>query len=182
MSAAAPPQALNRVLVVGCGGAGKSTLAARIAARTGLPLIHLDALYWQPGWQEPAKEAWSLTVAQALSRDAWVMDGNYGGTFDARLAACDAVVFLDRPRWLCLWRVIRRRMRYHRHVRPDMGAGCPEQLTLESLRYVWRYPRDRRSAMLQRLTNAQDMGKQVFVLRSQATIDAFVAGWPGTAR
>ena len=93
---------MRRVLLIGSGGAGKSTLARRIAARTGLPLIHLDALYWKPGWVETPAAPWRETVAGLLQRDTWVMDGNYGGTLDLRLAACDTAIFLDLPPRICL--------------------------------------------------------------------------------
>src|SRR4051812_22129729 len=71
---------MRRVLVIGSGGAGKSTFARSLAERLGLPLIHLDALYWRPGWVETPKEEWAREVRRLLSADRWVMDGNYGGT------------------------------------------------------------------------------------------------------
>jgi hypothetical protein len=80
--------------------------AARLAERTGLPLIHLDAMYWRPGWVKTPKDEWSRTVDRLLTRDRWVMDGNYAGTLDRRLAACDTVIFLDLPRTVCLWRAV----------------------------------------------------------------------------
>ena len=89
---------MRRVLVIGSGGAGKSTFAARLAARTGLPLIHLDACFWRSGWDPTPPDEWARRVADLMSRQEWVMDGNYGGTLDARLAACDTVIFLDVPR------------------------------------------------------------------------------------
>src|SRR4051812_43420428 len=103
---------MQRVLVIGPGGAGKSTFAVELAQRTGLPLIHLDALYWRPGWVEPAKGEWASTVEGLVATERWLLDGNYGGTMTARLRRCDTVIFLDRSRWLCLWRVIRRRAQY----------------------------------------------------------------------
>jgi adenylate kinase family enzyme len=77
---------MRRVLVIGSGGAGKSTFATRLAQLTGLPLFHLDALYWKPGWVETPKEVWSRTMGQLIAGARWVMDGNYGGTLEQRLA------------------------------------------------------------------------------------------------
>lgn len=93
---------MQRVLVIGSGGSGKSTVAKEIARRLRLPLVHLDALYWQPGWRATQKSAWERVVHELIVAPSWVMDGNYGGTLDVRLARCDTVVFLDVPRVVCL--------------------------------------------------------------------------------
>lgn len=71
---------MRRVLVIGCGGAGKSTLARQLGEATGLPVIHLDAHYWRPGWVETPKETWRAAVDELIAADAWIMDGNYSGT------------------------------------------------------------------------------------------------------
>jgi adenylate kinase family enzyme len=163
---------MHRVLVIGSGGAGKSTFAARLAQHTGLPLIHLDALYWQPGWRETPKQEWMATVERLISGERWVMDGNYGGTLEQRLAACDTVVFLDVPRIVCLWRAIKRRLRFHRRSRPDMRQGCPERLTWDFVRWIWKYPVERRPKILQRLS-VLEASRRIIVLRSTTEVDAF---------
>src|SRR5687767_2312220 len=119
---------MQKVLVIGSSGAGKSVFAARLAERAGLPLIHLDAIYWKPGWIKTQKDEWTGRVDELLARDGWVMDGNYAGTLDRRLAACDTVVFLDLPRTVCLWRAVKRRIVYRHGSRPDMTPGCNERL------------------------------------------------------
>ena len=173
-----PPQrkaaVMRRVLVIGSGGAGKSTFAARLGARLGLPVIHLDALYWKAGWVDTPPDDWARVVADAVERDAWVMDGNYGGTLDVRLAACDTVVFLDLPRLVCLWRVLRRWLRYRGRTRPDMAAGCDEQFDAEFLWWIWTYPSRRRPGIFARLA-ALTGGQRVVVLRSQRETEAFLA-------
>src|SRR5687767_8178275 len=96
--AAHPPRLCRvRVMIVGNGGAGKSTLARALGERTGLPVVHLDALYWQPGWVEPPREEWRATQRQQLAGSDWIADGNYGGTMEERLRLADAVVLLDHP-------------------------------------------------------------------------------------
>ena len=166
---------MRRVLVIGAGGAGKSTLAARVAERAGLPLVHLDACYWRAGWVPTPADEWAATVARLAAGDAWVMDGNYGGTLDARLAACDTVVFLDLPRLVCLWSVVRRWLRWRGRSRPDLPAGCPEQLSWEFVWWIWTYPRRRRPAILARL-GALAGEKRVVVLRSRRAAARWVAG------
>src|SRR5207249_2305827 len=81
-AAAGPRASMNRVLVIGTGGTGKTTLARRLAERTGLPLIHLDLLYWRPGWQPTPNDEWRQTVERLITAEKWIIDGNYGGTLD----------------------------------------------------------------------------------------------------
>jgi adenylate kinase family enzyme len=165
---------MRRVLVIGSGGAGKSTFAKRLAGATGLPLIHLDALYWRAGWVEPPKEEWAATVERLVAGEEWVMDGNYGGTLERRLEAADAVVFLDLPRTICLARVVRRRIRYIGRSRPDMTPGCPERLSWEFLRWIWEYPAKRGPKILLLLGSLRPDQRAV-VLTSPAAAGAFLA-------
>ena len=164
---------MRKVLVIGPGGSGKSTLAARISEATSLPLIHLDALYWRAGWQATPAEEWQELVRGLVRRPCWVMDGNYGGTLDMRIAAADTIVFLDFPRLRCIWRVIKRRLEYAGRSRPSMPAGCSERLTAEFLRWIWDYPRRRRPGIVKRLDAVRDH-KQVAVLRDRAGVEAFL--------
>ena len=158
--------------MIGSGGSGKSTLAARIGARTGLPVIHLDQLYWKSGWVATPAEEWTRKVQELVAEASWVMDGNYGGTLDQRLAACDMVVFLDVPRLRCLWRVLRRWARHRGRSRPDMAAGCAERLDMEFVRWIWTYPQRRRPGVLAKVAAA---GKPFAILRSSADLDRVVA-------
>ena len=164
---------MRRVLVIGSGGAGKSTFAVALGERLGLPVIHLDAHFWHPGWVETPKAEWRERVAELTARDAWVMDGNYGGTLPQRLAACDAVIFLDLPRTVCVWRVIRRVFQYAGQSRPDMAPGCPEQVSLKFLWWVWTYRTRRRPDVLRRLSELPATTR-VVILRSQREVEAFL--------
>jgi adenylate kinase family enzyme len=131
---------MRRVLVIGSPGAGKTTLATALARRLGLPLVHLDREYWLPNWTEPEKDAWRAKVADLVAAPAWVMDGNYGGTFDTRFAAADTIVWLDYGRVGCIARVLWRVARHFGETRPDMAAGCNERLDLAFLAYIWSFP------------------------------------------
>jgi adenylate kinase family enzyme len=165
---------MERVLIIGSGGAGKSTLARRLGAATGLPVIHLDAYYWQPGWVEAPGEQWRERAARLAARRRWIMDGNYGGTLGLRLEACDTVIFLDTPRLVCLGRVLVRRLRYHKRTRPDMADQCPERLTRAFVRWIWTYPGRRRPGILRRLSAVEER-KRVMILRSSREVEAFLA-------
>lgn len=132
---------MQRVLVIGSPGAGKSTLSHELAARTGLPLFHLDKLFWRPGWVERDREEGCAELAQVLAGERWIIDGNYGSTMPMRLARADTVVWLDYPTSLCLARVFRRWWQFRCKTRPDMTQDCPENLNLEFLVYVLNFRR-----------------------------------------
>ncbi len=168
---------MQRVLVIGSGGSGKSAVAKEIARRLRLPLVHLDALYWQPGWRAVERSAWDRVVRQLIAAPSWVMDGNYGRTLDVRLARCDTVVFLDMPRVVCLWRILKRRVAFRRGTRPDVASGCPERLTWEFVRWVWTYPGRRRTEILQRLTRLRP-DQRAMVLTSDRSVRRFLEALP----
>jgi adenylate kinase family enzyme len=165
---------MQRVIVIGSGGAGKSTFAAKLGAGLALPVIHLDREFWRAGWIEPPKEEWAARVRELCAQPRWVMDGNYGGTLEARIAASDTIVFLDLPRWLCLIRVLRRNMRYLGRARPDMNPGCPERVPqLKFLRWIWDYPATRRPRLIRMLEGIQTP-KRVVILSSRNAVSAFL--------
>jgi adenylate kinase family enzyme len=139
-----------------------------------LEVIHLDQHFWQPGWVETPKDVWAEHVGALVRRDAWVMDGNYSGTLEARAEACDTLIFLDLPRTLCVWRVLKRVMFYRPGRRPDMAAGCHEHFNLDFLLWVWRYPQRTRPKVLA-LLRAHEASKRIVWLRSRAEVAAFLA-------
>jgi adenylate kinase family enzyme len=141
-SSSAELSTLRRIAVVGSGGAGKSTLSRQLASALGLPLVHLDREYWLPGWTERPDYEWRPIVERLAGDEEWIIDGNFGGTLDVRVAAADLVVVLDLPRWLCLYRAVKRAL-FDRH-HGDLPEGCPERLDPPFLRWVWRYPIDTR--------------------------------------
>ncbi len=99
---------MQRVAIIGSCGAGKTTLAKSLGERLDLPVIHLDAHYWQPGWQATDADEWQKIQQKLVKGDRWIIDGNYGSTMDIRLTAADTIVWLDFSRYLCLWRVFKR--------------------------------------------------------------------------
>jgi adenylate kinase family enzyme len=143
---------LSRVVVLGCSGSGKSTLARELARRTGLPLVHLDQEYWSPGWKERYDAAqWQARIIELSQREQWVMDGNFSDTLAIRLERATAALWIDVPRWFCLYSIGRRLLASYGRVRPDMAPGCPEHWDAEFVRYIWhwhRRSRPRVAAML----------------------------------
>jgi len=131
---------MQRIAIVGPPGSGKTTLARQVSERTGIEVVHLDRSFFGPGWRETPDTEWRAAHQRLLANEAWIMDGTYADTIDDRLAVADTVITLEFTRWRCLVRVLRRILR---HYGQDVQApGCPEKLSLEFLRYVWRFPTD----------------------------------------
>jgi adenylate kinase family enzyme len=131
-----PPQ---RIVIVGCSGSGKSTLARKLARQLGLPVAHLDVLYYRPDWKKSSEAEFRARVTAAHRGEAWISEGNFATwTFDIRLSRAEAIIALERPRWLCLWRVIWRAVAERRN-RPDLPLGCLEQIDRDLVDFIWNY-------------------------------------------
>lgn len=164
---------MKRILVIGSGGAGKSTFARQLGDLLNIEVKHLDKLYWRAGWQEPAKDEWLSTVNELTSEESWIMDGNFGGTLEVRMQHCDTIVFLDLPRLLCLWRITKRRLLNHKRSRPDMAEGCPEKLDWSFVRWVWSYSHRSRPKIV-KLLREHSGTKQIVWLRSRSDVRRFL--------
>jgi len=169
---------MQRILIIGGSGSGKSTFARKIAERTGLPVIHLDQRYFGPGWKEPRQEDWRETTAALAAGDRWVMDGNYSGTFAQRMPRADTVIYLDQPSWRCLWRVVLRTLRYYGKPRPSSAPDCPERFDAHFLHYVMAYNRSRRPGILRRLAEEAEKGKMIHHLQGNRAAKAFLKSLP----
>ncbi len=166
---------MQRVLILGCCGAGKSTLAKQLSEATGLGVIHLDQHYWKTDWEVSEPEEWGEIVRKLVERPRWIMDGNYAGTLDVRLLKADTVLYLDFPTATCLWRITKRIARYWGRTRPDMTDGCRERFDLEFYHYVATFNATRRPAILTKLA-AYSERKDVRILKSDAEINRYLQG------
>jgi adenylate kinase family enzyme len=163
----------SRIMIIGSGGAGKSTLSRQIQKITGLPLIHLDQYFWHTNWKETDKKVWVEKVRKLAQQEAWIMDGNYGGTMDIRLKRAEMIIFLNLSRWTCLWGIIKRVIRFYGKTRPDMAGGCPERFSWEFLRYVWNYKTSRGPGILAKLAQLP-ADKDIFIFKNRAEVRSFL--------
>jgi adenylate kinase family enzyme len=169
----------RRIMVVGSGGAGKSTFARELAGRTGLPLIHLDRDYWRPGWMPTPHDEWAEHVRELSRGDAWIIDGNYGGSLSIRVQRCDAIVFFDMPRLTCVGGVLQRWLGHRFRPRPDLPEGCPEKIDMAFLRWIWDYPRNSRPRVAAALQLAEPGVEIVTITRraqARTILDAVSPG------
>lgn len=173
----APLSVGRRVVVTGLAGSGKSTFAVALAARTGLPVIHLDLAFWRPGWVAPSEAEWRATQRVVLAGDAWIADGNYHETLDLRIELADTLVVLDMPWWRCSARALRRGFR----MPPELPEGC-DYTVWARLRDEWRlagriWRKRRVEPQRERETIAQHgQNVSVHVLRSRRAVSDFLDG------
>jgi adenylate kinase family enzyme len=139
---------MQRVMIVGAPGSGKSVLARELGARTRLPVHHIDRIHWMPGWVERDRAEKTRLCHEVHARERWIFEGGHSVTWPERIARADTLIWLDIPVVLRQWRVIRRALRHYGETRPDLPEGCPERFdagTLEFYRYIWRSRRPARA-------------------------------------
>lgn len=155
---------MKRIAIIGCCGAGKSTLSRKLHKVTGLPLFHLDQYFWNPNWVETEKPKWAGIVNELASKEEWIIDGNYGGTMEVRLQKSDVIILLKYNTFLCLYRVIKRTWKHLGKVRPDMPEGCNERFDWKFLHYVATYNLTRIPKILRKLEKLENEGeKSIFI-------------------
>jgi len=156
-------------MIVGNGGAGKSTVAGRLGELLDLPVVHLDQEYWQEGWVPSDRDAWRVRCGELTGAEFWIIDGNYSSTYPERIERADLIVFLDLPRRVTIPSAIRRWLRWRGTTRPSMATGCPEQMSPDFVSWMWAYPREGRTSVLNGVAAAAATDRLVR-LRSRRSI------------
>lgn len=175
------PMPPRRIVVIGSSGAGKSTFARRLGAVTGLPVTHIDQLFWQPGWVPTPTPLYLERLSAVVAQDRWIIEGVNASTLDLRLPRTDLLIWLQRSRLACLWRIGRRVVSSWGTVRPDMCPGCPEQLPdREFLAYIWTFPQ-RIAPRIEAAIDRHDMRDRTVKLSSDAEGDRWLASQFGGA-
>jgi adenylate kinase family enzyme len=160
---------MQRVMVIGGPGSGKSTFARRLHSLTKLPLFHLDQLYLRPGWQVTPKDEWERLMAKLATRDQWIMDGGYRNTFHIRMPRADTIIWLDLPRYTAFPRVIKRLALRYGRVREDLAPGCPERFDWAFLKWAWTFRRAHAAKYRQALVeHAPHANVHIFVSSHEA--------------
>lgn len=136
---------MNRIVIFGGTGAGKSTVARSLGARLGIAVSHLDALYYEPGWQAPAPDTFRARIAESVAGERWISEGNFLAlTADIRLPRADTVLLIDQPRGVRLWRALGRGFRDRGRDRPDLAPGCRDHVNWELVTDVLKFDREYR--------------------------------------
>lgn len=137
-----------KIAVIGYSGAGKSTLAKKLGKLFRCPVLHLDRIQFEPGWKERDRGEAKRMAEEFLDENekrGWIIDGNYTGfSQERRLKEADLIVFMNYPRWICLWQALMRSHIYRGRTREDIGDGCIEKMDWEFAWWILHKGRNRR--------------------------------------
>lgn len=128
---------MEKVIIIGCPGAGKSTFARKLKEKTGLPLFYLDMIWHKPDGTNIFRDEFDGKIKEIMKKEQWILDGNYIRTLEMRLKECDTVFLLDYPLELCLEGASSRIGK----ERPDM-PWIESELDLEFRQFIVDFPRD----------------------------------------
>jgi len=166
---------MQKIIVIGCPGAGKTTFSKQLAKKLGLPLYHLDYFYYDNRFDYPHNtSAWRQRITELVHKEQWIIDGNYKSTFDIRFPQAEAIIYLDYPLRITLSRALKRRVVLHGKVRDDMPSSWKEQFSLQFLRFILSYNRVERPK-LYKLLQAEQRHRTVIILRSPRQTERYLA-------
>ena len=160
---------MKKVIVIGCPGSGKSTVSRALHNKTGIPLYHLDMMYWNADKTTVEKSVFLERLSVVLEKDEWIIDGNYGSTMELRMAACDMVIFLDYPLDVCLDVIKERRGK----PRSDMPWIETEE-DAEFIEFIKSYNEQQKPKVLELLKKYSD--KNIVIFKSREEANAFLNG------
>ena len=162
----------KKIILLGCSGSGKSTFARKLHNLTGLPLIHLDNVWWKPDRTHITRDAFDRELDRILQGDAWIIDGDYSRTYEVRLRACETVFFLDFSEEQCLNGITERIGK----ERPDI-PWTESTLDPELIRLVKAYRTENRPKLFELFQKYPE--KKIIVFRSRPEADHWIeSGYP----
>ena len=159
---------MKRIIVIGCPGSGKSTVSRALHTKTGIPLYHLDMMYWNADKTTVERSVFLARLSSVLEKEQWIIDGNYSSTMELRMAACDTVIFLDYPLEVCLEGIKERRGK----MRSDMPWIETEE-DEEFIDFIKRYNEQQKPKVLALLGKYGD--KNIIILQSREQADAVLS-------
>lgn len=163
---------MQRILIIGGNGAGKTTFSRALSKKLQLPLTHLDALYWKDHWQSVANDTFDGLLVKELEKEKWILDGNMSRTLQWRLDYADTVVYFDFPRTTCVYGVLKRYMTHIGVSRPDMGGYCPERISWAFVKGVWNFNLNNRKRFYDIIKTKPEVN--LIVLKSHRQVKNFL--------
>jgi adenylate kinase family enzyme len=161
---------MERILVIGCPGGGKTTFATTLGKRLGIPVHHLDWHFWKENRRPTPQDEFRETLKQLMQESRWILDGNFTKSIDIRIAEADTIILFDFPKAINLWRTFKRFLQHFGSVRPDMGGGNKEALVWKHVKYIITFPR---KEFVRNVTSLAE-GKNLIVLRNPRAAQDFL--------
>ena len=158
---------MQKVLIIGCPGSGKSTFARTLSPLVDLPLFYIDQLYWNADRTTVGREILQQRLQKILATDRWILDGNYDRTMGLRLEKCDTVIYLDYSRMVCIAQWLKRVITNWGKTRQDMAPGCAEWFDPEFLGWIWNFNKTHRKQYYEMLSAQKEKTVHIFKNRRQ---------------
>lgn len=160
---------MKKIIVIGCPGSGKSTFARALHIITGIPLFHLDMMYWNADRTTVEKNVFREKLAETMQKNEWIIDGNYNSTMEPRMQACDTVFFLDYPVDICLAGIKERRGK----PRADMPwIEENDEEDAEFIEFIKSYNSESRPKVIELLDRYSY--KDIYVFKGRDEADEFL--------
>lgn len=166
---------MEKIVIIGSPGAGKSTLARKLGRKLQIQVIHLDRLFWYPGWKEKPRNTRIGILQERVSRRQWIIEGTYLNSSEPRLEAADTIIFLDIPFYLCLQRIIKQHFKRQGDYRHDLKEGCKDELNLIRILKVLCFPLRGGRTLKLKLLSYNSISKHIFRLSSTEEVEDFLA-------
>lgn len=160
---------MEKIIIIGSPGAGKSTFARALRDRTGLPLFYLDRLWHKADKTNVSREEFDAALDDILRRDRWIIDGNYIRTMERRLQACDTVFLLDLPAEACLEGARARVGKAHEDL-----PWIETEFDPEFRQWILDFPKDQLPVIYELLERYR-AGRRVVIFRSREEADEWIS-------
>ena len=162
---------MRKILIIGCPGGGKTTFANKLGSVLQIPVHHLDKYFWKEGWKPTPQDEFRKIQNELMSGDTWILDGNFTKSIDNRIVAADTIILFDFPKFINLYRTLKRFFQNFGKVRPDMGGENKETLQWVHVKYIITFPRREFREKVEGLAK----GKEVIIVHNSDEVSRLIA-------
>lgn len=153
---------MNRIIIIGAPGAGKTVLSNYLGEKLNIPIYHLDQLFWNSNWIIKCPNEIEKIHDEIFNNERWVIDGYYQDTFYIRVNQSDTVIYLDYSRYRCLFRILCRKLKHIYRPRIDLAEGCEDKFTKSFFNLVWNFRKRQGKQIAEVLTRTENVSIYVF--------------------
>lgn len=151
---------MNRIIIIGWSGSGKSTFARKLGEKLKMEVIHLDKIYHKPGWKQTPSDEFTKIVKNLITKEKWIIDGHYGKTLDLRAERADTIIFFNFNKFVCLYRAFKRI--FNRNQPFDKVEGNFDKISWELVKRLYNASSKKILARLEPYKNT----KKIFIVRN----------------